>query len=150
MAITISGSNISGWDPTFYGGGSTSTGGLSSASVDPSTGLYTYSIYSGYATLEGGLILQWGQNITTGIYRYSNLVIFPLRFPNAILSLVMSEGGAAGWGFGPEADNYGGTGTVYSPTLVDVTGFGFEGAWTAPVTNYYSANLGMHWYAVGY
>ena len=153
MALTISGSNISGWDATYYGGGSTSTGGTSSASVNGSDGSYTYS-GTGYATLEGGLILQWGSS-TTSSARSGASQYFSISFPTVCIAVVMNEGGAGGWGTGPLASNGGGAGTVYAPTFIGTQYFNFEGAWVTPYFSYYTTGagqgpIGMHWYAIGY
>lgn len=138
MPLTISGSSIGPWDSTYYGGGYTS-----------SAGFVQYSS-TGYLTLEGGFILQWGQATTTNTTgRYSNYVSFPISF-STCLSVCMTEGGSGGWGTGPGAGNNGGAATVYAPTLIGASGFYFEGAWVTGYSNYYSSFIGSNWYAVGY
>ena len=139
MPLTISGSSIGPWESVYYGGGYTSSGGFWSRGV------------TGYCQLEGGFILQWGQATTTNTTgRYSNLIYFPISFPTACLSVVMCEGGAAGWGTGPGASNNGGAATMYAPTLLATAGFYFEGGWITGYTSYYSASIGSNYMAVGY
>jgi hypothetical protein len=139
MALTFGAGGISGWDAYYYAGGTTTTGGTKSFGN------------SGYVTLEGGFILQWGNAITTNTTgRYSNVQYFPISFPSACISVVMCEGGSGGWGYGPGAGYDSGAGTMYSPTLIGNGGFYFEGCWVTPLTNYYSSYIGSAYYAVGY
>jgi hypothetical protein len=139
MGLTISATQIGPWDATYFGGGYTSTAG-------------TWSLSStGYVKLEGGFLLQWGQATTTNTTgRYSNYIYYPISFPTACLSVVMTEGGSGGWGYGAGASNNGGAATVYAPTLISTSYFYFQGAWLTGYTSYYSSYIGSNWYAVGY
>lgn len=128
--INITGSQIE-WDTTYFGGGASTSGGTWSRGS------------SGYVKLEGGLIIQHGPaNIGGSTGRYDNYVYFPIRFPNAVISLAIGEAGAGGWGTLGS--------TTYTATTTDLSYFCVQAAWATATSTYYTPSLGGCYIAVGY
>ena len=103
---------------------------------------------SGWQRMPSGLIVQWGSGVTaTGnLDSYA----FPLAFPNAVLSMTVSEAAASGWRA---------SGTAPAPTLYGVnqpTATGFQVSccsFTAGSNGYepvYNAGSGFFWMALGH
>ena len=66
------------------------------ASIPQAPGLdVNFSSENGYATLPGGLIIQWGMGAT--VTGNMDRVYFPKPFPNRCLQVVTTEGNAIGW-----------------------------------------------------
>lgn len=88
-----------------------------------------------------GAIFQWGASISTS---GTTPVVFPIAFPTAPLSVIITEQNAQGWGFPPAPTIYG---------VSDSTVLGFNAYAARIQTNGipgYAAGLGFSWIAVGY
>ena len=83
--------------------------------------LSSFGIGNGYQRLPSGLIVQFGQHLTTN--GFNEYVSLPVAFPNQILAIAVSEGSASGWASAALP-------TVYGTTVVDRSAFGLSAvAW---------------------
>jgi hypothetical protein len=101
---------------------------------------------SGYLNLPNGVIIQFGYGVLNGDPNVAQF--FPIAFPNACLSVVCTEGAAAGSWF---------VASPPTPTIHGVSGFVFNAWFHAGVVwsdiagkVWVPANLTTSWIAIGY
>jgi len=105
-----------------------------------------YASGGGYQILPSGCIIQWGQSGPTGRL---DVINFPVAFPNMCLSIVASEGGAAGFDSGGVPWRA----TVYGTQVINAAQFYMSCVQidyaAGPLRLVYAADFGR-WIAVGY
>jgi hypothetical protein len=98
---------------------------------------------NGYQKIPGGIIIQWGNGITaTG---NGDTVTFPIPFPSAVTSVIVTEANAIGWLPGPTAQP-----TVYGVSQATRTSFKVYGSRIRPGDQPTTGGLSYFWQAIGY
>lgn len=131
MGLTIGNSGISGFASGFNATGVAQTkGSYSNKASRPA-----------WQIMPGGFMIITG-DAPSGGNRGAGTVYFPISFPNACLSILLTEGGTGGWI--PSHC------TMYAVVSYGTTSFTFSAAWVNTTTSFYQSGLGGKYMAVGY
>lgn len=98
---------------------------------------------NGYQKIPGGIIIQWGNGIT--VTGNGDTVTFPIPFPLAVTSVVVTEANAIGWLPGANAQP-----TVYGVSTATKNNFKVYGSRIRPGDQPTGGGLSYFWQAIGY
>ena len=98
---------------------------------------------NGYQKIPGGIIIQWGTGVT--VTANGDTVTFPIPFPTAVTSVVVTESNAAGWPPGSTAEP-----TIYGVSNSTITNFKVYGSRILSGTQPTGVGLSYSWQAIGY